>query len=604
MNSLKNLLTKNKKISPFSALIFLVTIVGALFVRLYGLSEYAFGDDELWHLTVANQENLWQVIKYNFVEEVHPPLSYMIWHLMLQVSDNDLWLRMSGIIPAILLIPSMYLFGQRYIGRAAGYFLALLFAFGAMPVAISQTIRAYSLMMLVLTWAAIFVHKYCFETEAKSRNKFLLFYALTALVAIQLHHAACFTLFALGLVLVFQTFKEKNKKDFFVIAAIHAPLAILVVGYAYVLKTYFGFNGNLGFFTTKEWTEYFWRYLVMFLQFLFADSTKGYVVGLLAFPALAASFVAPVALIRARKWLLLNLIFTPFLVVVICDYFRLYPFSPTPRNNLFLFFGIAIIYAYFVQILANYFSKFYQNKNLLQALALLLVILSTTYAFKQNSFRALKPNCVEFSIKKTDMNLAQSQLRQRNKSGNVFVTVTRNMWHYRMQNGDKNHITILTKNLAKFENDEITIYFTAFPAREFSTAGSMLDYKLFFQDLFNYLGQKGEFSKVKSFTFFDIGLKVEYLATLFHPQMVISAKDFGSKKIEYKRWQERYEMGWTINTSKEVLDKFYIRDTKFDCGREIVLLSVTPKFVKDEILSKDFINWRKFDEEEVLKRND
>jgi len=226
MNSLKNLLTKNKKISPFAALIFLVTIAGALFVRLYGLSEYAFGDDELWHLTVANQENLWQVIKYNFVEEIHPPLSYMIWHLMLQVSHNDLWLRMSGIIPAILLIPSMYLFGQRYIGRAAGYFLALLFAFGAMPVAISQTIRAYSLMMLVLTWAAIFVHKYCFETEAKTRNKFLLFYALTALVAIQLHHAACFTLFALGLVLVFQTFKEKNTKDFFVIAAIHAPLAI------------------------------------------------------------------------------------------------------------------------------------------------------------------------------------------------------------------------------------------------------------------------------------------------------------------------------------------------------------------------------------------
>ncbi len=595
------LLNFNQKISVFSAIIFLVIIVGALFVRLYGLGDYAFNDDELWHLTVANQKNLWDVIQYNFVEEIHPPLSYMIWHLMLQVSDNDLWLRMSGIIPAILLIPSIYLFGNRYIGRAAGYFLALIFAFGAVPVGISQVIRAYSLMMLTLTWAAIFVHKYCFETEIKSRNRFLIFYTLSAFLAIELNHAACFVLLSLGSILIFQTFKEKNKKDFFIIAAIHITLAILVVGYAHVLKNYFGFEGNHGYFSVRAWSEYFSRYLIIFLRFLIADGSKGAVGGIVSLLSFTAFFTTIFALIRAKKWLLLNLVFIPFLAVMFCDYFRLYPFSPTLRNNLFLFFGIAILYAYFAQICANYFSKFCQGENLPKALLLTVTILVTVYVFKKNSFRHLMPNCVEFSVKKSDMNLLQNQLRQKNKSENIFVTVTRNVWKYRLQDGNKSHVTILTKNLAKFENNEITIYFTAFPARESSIVSSMLEYKLFFQDLFNYLGKKGELSKVKYFTFFDSGLsRYEYFSTLLHPPMVISVKDFGDRKIDYKRWQETYEASWAINISKEVLDKFYFHDNKFECGREVTLFSFTPKFVKDEIFSKDFVNWQEFDNEKFF----
>jgi hypothetical protein len=594
-----------QKISPFAALIFFITIAGALLVRLYGLNEYAFGDDELWHLTVANQKNLWQVIKYNFAEEIHPPLSYMIWHLMLQLSDNDLWLRMSGILPAILLIPSAYLFGRLYIGKAAGYFLALLFAFGAMPVSISTAIRAYSLMMLALIWAAIFVHKYRFEISAKSRKKSLIFYSLCALGAIELNHAACFTIFSLGLILIFQTIKEKNKKDFLIISAIHASLLLLVLGYILILKKYYGFAGIPTYFSSPEDHQYFIRYLFIFLRFVIGDGFQDFFSIRFILLALIAFCATPFALIWTRSWMLLSLIFTPLILLIFCDLFKIYPFSSFERNNLFLFLGVAVTYAYFVQLCANKFCKFgANNKSLIflqKPLALIVVILLTTYLLNHNSFRGVMQSCMEFTIKKSDLNFLNQKLAQKNTADNVFVTVTRSIWYWRLQNSDKNKITILTKNLAKFENGEITIYFTAFPAIGASVASDMLEYQLFFQDLFAHLKKEGSLAKVKSFTFFDIGLQVEYLTSVFHPQFAISLKEI-KNEMDYKRWREGYEIGWAFQGSKEVLDRSYLKNTSTACGGQVLVTSFTPQFVRDEIFGKNFFDWRKFDNEQIFKK--
>ncbi len=587
-------------------------IACALFVRIYGLSEYAFNDDEIWHLTVAAQENIWELIKYNFTEEIHPPLSYVIWHLMLKVSDNDLWLRMSSIIPSILLIPSIYFFGRLYIGRAAGYFLALLFAFGAVPVTIGTTIRAYSLMMLFLTWAAIFVHKYRFENDVKSRKKFLLFYAICALIAIELNHAACFVLFALGLVLIFQTIKEKNKKDFIIIAAIHAALMFLIAAYAYILKTYYGFHGIAGFYSTKEWSQYLVRYLVMISRFFINVQPQDAFSSLITLLSFAAFFAVPISLIRRKNYLLLHLIFTPLFVVIFCDSLKLYPFSATARNNLFLFLGIAITYAFFAQIISDFFCSLFKNlfqnktfhKLKIKASALIIFLLFL-YCFSNNFFRQVSQNCAEFSIKKSDREILNEELKKRNSTENVFVTITRNLWFWRLQDKGNGNLTYITKNLARYKNDEITIYFTAFPATEFSVASSMLEYQLFFKDLFKLLDESGEFSKIKTFTFFDIGLKVDYLSRAFHPQFIktkqqkpiITNSDYAGYQLE----QESYNLSWDLNNSKEILNRFYIRDIGFECGREIIIFSATPKFIKENILDKEFIDWLKFNNEEVFK---
>jgi hypothetical protein len=599
----------------FAAACFLLIIFCALFVRIYGLSEYAFNDDEMWHLTVASQKNIWELIKYNFAEEIHPPLSYIIWHLMLRVSDNDLWLRMSSIIPGILLIPSIYLFGRLYIGKAAAVFLALLFAFGAVPVTISTTIRAYSLMMLALTWAAIFVHKYRFEIDAKSRNKFLFLYSICGLLAIELNHAACFVLFALGLILIFQTLKEKNKKDFVLIASIHAALMFMVAAYAYVLKAYYGFHGITSFFSTKEFLEYWMRYLVMFLRFFIAGQPQDFAFAVLTLLSFAAFFSTPILLIRRKSWLLLHLIFTPLCVVIICDYLKVYPFSATARNNLFLFLGIAITYGVFAQILSEFFcrvlklEKFLKNNKCLKwqfCLKITVIFSLFFFCFNNNFFRQVSQNCAEFSIKKSDRDLLNEELKKRNNENNIFVTMVRNLWQWRLLDKGNSNIVYITENLARYQNKEITIYFTAFPAIEFSVVSSMMEYQLFFADLFKLLEEEGKLSKVRSFTFFDIGSKVDHISLAFHPQFIKEKQKkpivTNSQYAGYKLGQESYDFGWDLsNNPKEVLSRFYSRDVSFECGREIIVFSVTPEFVKGKILNKNFIDWRKFDNEELYK---
>lgn len=585
-----------KKISPVFFLWFFITILGALFVRLHGLSEYAFNDDELWHLTVANQKSFWEVIQYNFTEEIHPPLSYIIWHFMLQVSHNDLWLRMSGIIPGLLLIPSIYYFGRLYLGKIAGYFLALLFAFGALPMSISATIRAYSLLMLALTWAAIFLHQYIFTTTPSSRKKSLIFYSLCALVALELHHASAFVILAFGLAFFTQSLKEKNKKDFLIVAAIHATIALALGAYLYILKTYYNFHGLPHYFLIEDWQEYLKNYLIIFLYFPF-DSLSGNVfLNSLSLIALFLFFVTPFFLLKDRKWLLLNLTFTPLFALILADYFGLYPFSFVVRNNLFLFFGVAISYVYLPQKFSDFLLKSCGNKScegLKNLIAFAAVFCSIIWVIKQDSFRKEAVSSVEFSIKKSDRQILNEQIQQRNIEGNVFVTVARNLWYWRFYDGDAGNIEIITPNLAKYKNNELEIYFTAFPATRFSITGSMYENQLFFRDLLIHLGKK----PVKSFTFFDLGLKVDFLSYLIHPQLIPDKKpsDLSPRhKLDYELGQEAYAMSWAISSSKEVLDRFYFRDPSYAYGREIILFSFTPKFVREEILSQKFVDRSEF----------
>lgn len=604
------LLKRVQEISPISFVIFLIIIAGALFVRLSGLSDYAFNDDELWHLVVASQDNLWDLIKFNFAEEVHPPLSFIIWHFALKVSYNELWLRMPTILSGILLIPSIYIFGRLYIGKSAGYFLAFLFAFGAMPMSIDVTIRAYSMMLLALTWAAIFAHKF----QSTKDKKYLIYYFFCCLAAIELNHAAIFISSAFGLILLIFTIEQKNKKYFLIIAAMQMIIVLLVGGYSLILKNIYGFQGIPAIFSNGGLFNYLTNYMTLFMWFSIGSQVEDSFTQIVTLFSFLSFIISPIALIKAKCGRLLILTFAPLFALSFADYFKIYPFTGTHRNNLFLFLSVAITYAYFIQICANFFAKFLKEdwfeKRIIFTACLQIVIVTafvcsaSSYIIKRNSFRNINPNCSEFSIKKSDRVLLASKLYEKENAQNIFVTLVRNIWELRYQYGDAGHLKILTKNLGKFETENRTIYFTAMPARERSITENLNEYKLFFTDLFAQLQSEGRFDKIKHFTFFDIGSNIDYLTRRFHPQFVSLSKNpfmNHEDKIRYKIWQEGYDIGWAINTSKQITDRFYFHDSSFLCGREIVLFSFTPKFVKDEILGKDFIDARQFEKETYLK---
>ena len=151
----KNYFPKNYNF--LNVIFFSLLILFGLFVRLGDLDKYTFSQDEYWHLYISNTDNLTELFKNIFREEVHPPLSFIILHYALKISDNELWLRMFSIIPGLLLIPSIYVFGRLFISKNAGYFLSAFVTFGSMLMTLSVVLRAYSILFLIMCWMAIFV---------------------------------------------------------------------------------------------------------------------------------------------------------------------------------------------------------------------------------------------------------------------------------------------------------------------------------------------------------------------------------------------------------------------------------------------------------------
>ena len=138
----------------------------------------------------------------------------------------------------------------------------------------------------------------------------------------------------------------------------------------------------------------------------------------------------------------------------------------------------------------------------------------------------------------------------------------------------------------------------AFPARDFSTNIDMLAYQLFFKDLLVHLKSEKNLDKVKSFTYFDFGLEVDYLVTKYRLELIpfqVQPFPVYEDKMYYKYWKEGYDIGWAMLLSKDVLYRFYSKDPSMFCGRKVLFLSFSPKFVKDEFINKEFINGREFD---------
>lgn len=230
------MLTKIKYLDFFNAnkLFWLLLILCGLFIRVKDLSLYDFSYDDYWHLYVANQENLIEVLKKNFQIEIHPPLSVILWHFALKISDNQMWLRSLSIVFSLALIPSSYLLGRLYVSRFSGYLCAYIVTFGYIFVTQSVVIRAYVFMMFFLVWMAIFVNRYF----KKPKTKYLWLYFIFSFCALELNHYSCFIIFFLSINLLIYCYKIKNYQRFKIVILGSLLLCLIMVVYLIILFNY------------------------------------------------------------------------------------------------------------------------------------------------------------------------------------------------------------------------------------------------------------------------------------------------------------------------------------------------------------------------------
>lgn len=143
--------TARARIAVATALCALVA-VGA-WLRLGGLAAWQLSWDDMWHLMDAAQPDLAAVLGRNLHHQIHGPLAYVLRHGLLELTHDPLWLRAQSWMPGLLLVPASYALGRRAFGRAAGLFLAGAVTFAHALVVQSQSLRAYVLLVLLLTVA-------------------------------------------------------------------------------------------------------------------------------------------------------------------------------------------------------------------------------------------------------------------------------------------------------------------------------------------------------------------------------------------------------------------------------------------------------------------
>jgi hypothetical protein len=527
----KNYFYKNHNF--LNLIFFSILILCGWFVRLGDLDKYAFSQDEYWHLYISNAESLTELFTNIFREEVHPPLSFLIWYFALKISDNALWLRMFSIIPGLLLIPSIYVFGRLYISKNAGYFLSAFVTFGSTLMTLSITIRAYSLLFLIMCWMVIFVYRYI----KKPKKKYLFYYFLLGLLAVQTHHGVVFFIFVLGIALIFDSFFKKNKKHLLKIIFGHAVLCFFVLLHFYFLFYVFDFSPDIN---TRELGSFVYSIMYALLYINVAEVLNFNYGGLseesiryLDVFQILLFFITTIFLIKEKKWLLLSIVFLPIFLNIATNFLKLYPFFLEPSRRLTIYYINFLIFAfYFWYIVFCYISKkiklnFIEPRILILFLSAPLFYYVSTHNYLKNSY----PNCFEY-FEKEDEDIFYKKLDQyAREEGNIVILTNKIIWKFKFFK--EGRVEKISKNLAILHKENYKIYIVGFEERIALGAGQHKE------DIFNLIKAENKKQKIKSITFGDICYK-RYNCNLLYGNSKDS-EDFSIfRNIDLKNIEDRF----------------------------------------------------------------
>ena len=169
-----------------------VMIVLALMAAL-ALRFVALGDDSLW----MDEGFTWLVARAPVTEVVSmterieraPPLSYLVVHGFLQLSEGEVAVRAASALSGVLAVAASIWLGWVAFGLREGVLAGLLLAVSALHVMMSRDARAYSMAALLITLSSGF---WLCELRNPGRRGPLAAYVVSTLLAIYTHYVCLF----------------------------------------------------------------------------------------------------------------------------------------------------------------------------------------------------------------------------------------------------------------------------------------------------------------------------------------------------------------------------------------------------------------------------
>ena len=123
----------------------LILILSSVAVRLTGIAYQSLWTDEIAAVMVS-ERSLLEVLLTITVQDVSPPLYYLLLHFWCMISKTEFFLRLFSIMFSGGTIYLTYLIGKRLFNRQVALFAALFLTFCPLSVYLAQEVRYYSLL--------------------------------------------------------------------------------------------------------------------------------------------------------------------------------------------------------------------------------------------------------------------------------------------------------------------------------------------------------------------------------------------------------------------------------------------------------------------------
>ena len=461
----------NRTITPDAYRVLIIVLwvgIAGVFMRIWGLWNYAFNPDEVMLSFVADANSfgsLWEGIK----GQTNAPLMYVLLHLLIMLSKNEMLLRCISLIPGAGLIFIFYFLGKRVSGTVSGITMAFLCAFGYGAVQISQVVRVYSLLLLFLSGTLYFFVS-CLENPKK---KYLLGYSLCMLLAIATHYPAVMFFAAIGCVWLLRSIIEKKPSAEYrsLIMAHLPPLALFCILYFFLISYHLGGGGVYG--TIKE------TYLApLFPQTFsgFMNNTRDFF-GYLFLPPYATlsavlSLLGVIALWNTSRKALAATIVLTFAITIVFTIFKLFPFGGS-RHSIYLFPMVCLLVGasaqYGFDLVRHQAERFFPQLTSERARAgvgwalVLIIMLSAgavTFKMRQCDFLRRYRGPGEFSVTRADYDRIMDYLVNKREPRSVVLTNLQTYHYFTFFNSDedRNKKTYLALGFLKFAWEGLDSY--------------------------------------------------------------------------------------------------------------------------------------------------
>jgi len=172
---------------------FALLIVIAIYIRVQGVGDYYYSEDESFHIRMAQGKDLKEVLQFSLYE-THPPLGNIIRHYWLKISEQIWFARSLSLLFGIALIPLYYLIGKKLNGKLTGICAAILMTFSYGCIIQSFVARNYTTFLFFLSSAFYFYLLW----QDNRQNKTLLGYFVFSALACLTHLYGIFAIFTIA----------------------------------------------------------------------------------------------------------------------------------------------------------------------------------------------------------------------------------------------------------------------------------------------------------------------------------------------------------------------------------------------------------------------